>query len=252
MLSRVCAVLGIGLVAATALALDAANLVLYVSFDEGKGDTAADTSPTKATGKISGAVKWTKDGKFGGAVEFGADGTVEFPDLPALDLDKEITMAGWIYPTDAPADTSLWGRRTPPNQGGYCMQWTAGMVETWIGLPGWVGTRGQQATKPKVNEWHFVVGIYDGASVVQYVDGKEDSNVKGGNPINRVAEVFYIGRARTGLTPMPGRIDEVVVFNRALKLAETEELRTRGMAALLAVAPRGKLPLRWGEVKSRR
>lgn len=238
------------LIVVRAMALDDAHLVLYVPFEEGSGAVVKDLSPTKAEGKIVGDVKWTKTGKFGGAAIFGGSAHVEFPENPALDITKQITMTGWILPIDAPADTSLWGRRTSANRGGYCMQWTAGKVETWLHFGGWKGTRGIQTIVPKVNEWHFVASVYDGNELVQYVDGKEDIKLKAGGNFDSIAIVFRIGSAQTGLPSMNGTIDEVAVFNTSLSFAEVEEIRTKGIAGALAVSPRNKLGAAWASLKT--
>jgi len=241
-----------GLVAASAKALDDSHLVLYVPFEEGTGEKVADVSPTKGVGKINGNVKWTKDGKFGGAAIFGGAANVEFPDLPALNITKQITMTGWILPTDAPGDSSLWGRRTSGNVGGYCMQWTAGKVETWLHFGGWRGTRGAQTIVPKVGEWHFVASVYDGKDLVQYVDGKQDIKMAGGGNFDSVAMVFRIGQAQTGLISMNGTIDEVAVFDTALSVEDLEAIRTKGIAGALAVSPSGKLGATWASLKTER
>ena len=39
-------------------------------FDEGKGDTAADSSENGNDGKLENSPKWIKNGKFGSALEF--------------------------------------------------------------------------------------------------------------------------------------------------------------------------------------
>ena len=52
--------------------LDDKSLVLYLSFDEGKGDTAKDGSKHGHEGKLINNPKWV-GGKFGGALEFDGD-----------------------------------------------------------------------------------------------------------------------------------------------------------------------------------
>ena len=76
-----------------------AELVLYLSFDEGKGDTAKDLSRHENDGTLHKA-KWTK-GKYGNAVELSGDagGWVEVPDAPSLDTTDEVTFMRWFYPT---------------------------------------------------------------------------------------------------------------------------------------------------------
>ena len=94
------------------------SLVLYLSFEEGKGDKTEDKSETGVTGSLKNDVKWTKDGKYGNALSFaGADQHVEVPDVPQLDITKEITMEAWIYPLEVQGDSSLYGRRNSANTG---------------------------------------------------------------------------------------------------------------------------------------
>jgi hypothetical protein len=254
MKSKAMMVLGLAcwIVAASATALDDSHLVLYVPFEEQSGATVNDVSATKATGKIAGDVKWTKTGKFGGAAVFGGAANVEFADIPALNITKQITMTGWILPTDAPGDSSLWGRRTAANAGGYCMQWTAGKVETWLHFGGWKGTRGLQTITPKVGEWHFVSSVYDGKDLIQSVDGKEDIKMAAGGNFDAVAMVFRIGSAQTGLIAMNGTIDEVAVFDAALTSADLTDIREKGISAALAVSPSNKLGATWASLKTAR
>ena len=67
------------------------DLVLYLPFDEGKGDSAKDISKHKNNGTLH-KVEWAK-GKYGTAVEFSGKkgGWVEVPDAPSLDITDEIT-----------------------------------------------------------------------------------------------------------------------------------------------------------------
>jgi hypothetical protein len=234
----------------SARALDIDDLVLYAPMDEGAGNTVADLSPTGDRGDMLGAAVWTADGYVGGAIEFTGDAAVEFAENEALNLTSELTMVAWIMPTEAPADTNLFGRRNAANAGGYTMQWTANKVEVWVHFGGWTGTRGQQLAVPDVGEWHFVAAGYDGSNVFQYVDGELDAEVGAGGDVDEMPEVFRIGQAQTGLGAMPGIIDEVAVYSRALTLDELESIRADGVLPL-AVRAQGKAATQWGDLKRR-
>ncbi len=223
------------------------SLVLYLSFEENKGDKTEDQSESGLTGSLKNNVKWTKDGQYGNALSFaGADQYVEVPDVPELDITKEITMEAWIYPIEVQGDSSLYGRRNSANQGGYCMQWTNGMIETWIHIGGWQGTRDKQTVNPETNEWHHVAGVFDGKKVRQYVNGELDIEFALSGAMDNVAEVFRVGQAQTSLMPMHGTIDEVAIYNRALTQKEIQEDMN---GVLLAVSPSGKLTTTWAAVK---
>ena len=237
--------------AGVAQALDTDDLVLYAPMDEGAGITVADLSATGAVGDVFGDATWTPDGHMGGAMVFAGDGRIEFAENAALNLTEQLTMVGWIFPTAAPADTNLFGRRNAANQGGYTMQWTANKVEVWVHFGGWTGTRGTQALVPEIDEWHFVAAGYDGSNVFQYVDGQLDSEVAAGGDADEVAEVFRIGQAQTGLGAMPGIIDEVAVYSRALTPDELEDIHANGVLPL-AVKAQGKAATRWATLKGPR
>ena len=136
--------------------------MLYFTFDEGKGGETTGESENKIKGTLKGKAKFVKDGKYGGAVLLeDADSQIIVPSVSQLDITKTITMEAWIFPTEKQNDSNILGRRTAGNAGGYCIQWSGfgknSKVETWIGLPGWQGTRNIQKIEPKLEEWHHVV-----------------------------------------------------------------------------------------------
>lgn len=224
-------------------------LVLYLPFDEGKGDKTVDQSGNKIEGALKNGVEWTKDGKIGNAVSFkGAIAHIEFPEVKVLDITNEITLEGWIFPIAVQGDSNLFGRRTPANQGGYTTQWTAGKIETWVHIGGWQGTRGKQTITPKTGQWHHVAGVFNGASVRQYVNGKLDIEFAQKGKMDSVPQVFRVGQAQTSLTPMEGLMDEIAVYNRALTAEEIKSDMEQGV--IFAVSPKDRLTTTWGALKS--
>jgi hypothetical protein len=225
---------------------DDPSLMLYLPFEEGKGDVTVDQSGNGIEGVLKGA-EWTKDGKIGNALSFQGAAHVEFPEVPELNITKAITLEAWIFPLNVQGDSNLFGRRTPANQGGYTMQWTAGKIETWVHIGGWQGTRGRQTITPKTGEWHHVVGVYDGSTVRQYVDGELDIEFGQKGEMGSVPQVFRVGQAQTGLESMGGIIDEVAVYERAL--TEEEILSDMQNGVIFSVSPKGKLTTMWGSLK---
>ncbi|MBM3236363.1 hypothetical protein FJZ31_08700 [Candidatus Poribacteria bacterium] len=74
------------------------NVVLYLPFDEGKGQVAKDQSNLGNDGEIRNA-KWV-EGKYGSALEFnGKDAEVRVPDNKSFDLTA-ITLEVWYNPGD--------------------------------------------------------------------------------------------------------------------------------------------------------
>ena len=138
---------------ATGEAIKDDALVLYCPFSKDTGDEVTEESGNGLKGALKDGPEWTKDGRVEGGMAFSAASqSVEFPAEDILNITKEVTMEGWIKPDAVQGDSDLWGRRTSANQGGYCMQWTNGMIETWIHIGGWQGTRDKQTIKPKTGE----------------------------------------------------------------------------------------------------
>ena len=227
-------------------------LKLYFTFDEGEGNKVEDQSRSGLKGLLMDGAKFVKDGKFGGAVEFGDAGCKIVVEVAKeLDITEEVTMAAWIFPLVSQHDSNVMGLRTAGNAGGYCMQWSgfgnAAKIETWIGLPGWKGTRDIQKIAPKLKEWHHVVAIYDGKMIKQYIDGKLDASVAGGGKIASQDVEFRVGQAQTGLPSMTGKIDEVAVYDRALDLDEIKSDMENGV--YFAVDSKDKLATTWAHLK---
>ena len=102
-----------------------------------------------------------------------------------------------------------------------------------------------------VNEWHHVVGTYDGEEMKIYIDGKLEgtSGVQSG-PINYPDRVFFsIGAYKDDNEDFvhKGMLDEVRLYDRALS---EEEVSNNLKADRLAVDPAGKLSLTWGQIKA--
>lgn len=127
-----------------------------------------------------------------------------------------LTLAGWIYPTTGTLkELDLFGQEDIA-QIGFTV---AGKVEFWCADE----TKKLHYFYPHgANEWHHIAGVADGLNMYIYVDGVQvasrtyeaanfGSNT---NPFNIGGNVFGSGQY------FPGRIDEVIVFNRALSAAE--------------------------------
>jgi len=236
-----------------ALALDKKGLVLYLNFDEGKGDTAADLSGNNNDGKLLGGATWAEGKIKGGIYLAEIPDRVDVADDDSLDITDAITMAIWANIESLPQT--------------YCSLFqkpTAYMLHTMTGGDGVKidplvfigGAYGAWPTPVNVsatlNEWHHLAATYDGKGYDIYVDGKRidgyDRQTAG--KIDVDDNVLTIGRdTRAGCTERnsPGAIDEASVWSRVLSEAEIRELMNGG---LTAVEPGYKLSISWGNIKA--
>jgi hypothetical protein len=74
-----------------------ADLVAHLSFDEGSGNIAYDTSGNGNDGTLNGDPQWVA-GQTGGALEFDGDG--DYVEIPRI-IQDDFTLAAWIK-TDTP------------------------------------------------------------------------------------------------------------------------------------------------------
>ena len=214
-------------------------------FDEGKGNTAADTSGNGNDGAITGA-KWA-EGKFGGALEFEPPHVVTVEPSDSINFKNQMTIATWVYMNKGVSDTAIrrngsyllevqsGGERVP---GGYVFGiWSGG------GFTG--GVWGKNVIDPEKRD--HIVGLYDGNEMKLYVDGTLESAVKQGGDVDQAGELLF---GTFGGEKFIGRLDEVVFFERGITEAEIAELM-KGVEAVLPVSPNGLLTTTWGRLKDR-
>ncbi|MBD3182554.1 hypothetical protein GF312_09700 [Candidatus Poribacteria bacterium] len=231
------------------------GLILYLSFDEGAGDTVIDISGNENNGSIEGA-EWTQ-GQDGSALEFnGSDAFVEVPYNEMFNLTEAMTLAAWVKPAQAPFAGEQWrgiinGQKT--NHGPYLLQMSAanGEIGAWLdGAWEWQVTSAVLDTE---NFWHLV-GTYDvDEGFKNYVNGELDSeNAVGGNIQENVDEGIVIGHNYSFDNRwFEGVIDEVSIFNRALTEDEVMDLFEGTIKEqYAAVSSDGKLASTWASIKS--
>lgn len=214
-------------------------------FDEGKGNTAADTSGNGNDGAITGA-KWA-EGKFGGALEFEPPHVVTVEPSDSINFKDQMTIATWVYMNKGVSDTAI--RRngsyllevqsaTERVPGGYVFGiWSGG------GFTG--GVWGTSVIEPE--KWYHIVGLYDGSEMKLYVDGTLESAVKQGGDVDQAGPLLF---GTFGGEKFIGRLDEVIFFDRGITEAEIAELM-KGVEAVLPVSPNGLLTTAWGRLKNR-
>jgi len=239
----------------SARALDMKGLVLYLTFDEGSGTVTKDASGKGNNGTLTGKVDWV-DGKRGKAIQTNDDAGgnyVVVKNNASLNPPTAMTITAWANVMTVPdghvslvtkADT--WMIHVSNWRG------TAGALD-WEPLfwtPGFVAWQTKASAVVKMNEWHHIAGIYDGANVITYIDGKEAGRVAQTGKLATSTVDVVIGRDRRSCCnarKAKQAIDEVTIWERALSAAEVVEVMD-GKAT--AVEPQGKAAVRWGEVKT--
>ena len=229
--------------------LEDKSLVLYFSFDEGKGGDAADGSAHGHDGELIENPAWV-DGQFGKALEF--DGTkqqhVKIPINDTLQLREQFSIAFWVKRDDA--QIREWNYMVTAGTLKWASIFRNSDKKTyfWSSAPGWAQKAVSDDVQP--DDWVHLAVTHDTKSeVVIYNDGEKAG---GGPKPPAVAEIdgsLMVGARHPGEEFFTGIIDEVFIFNRILTEAEINEIMD---GSFLPVEPAEKLATTWSSIKADR
>ena len=229
--------------------LDDKSLVLYLSFDEGKGGDAADGSVHGHDGELIKDPTWV-DGQFGKALEF--DGTkgqhVIVPINDTLQLREQFSMAFWVKRGDA--QIRAWNYMVTAGSLKWASILNDGDKKTYIFTTS--GAWGQRAVSDDIqpDDWVHLAVTHDTKSeIVIYNDGKKAGGGAKPSPVDEIDGSVMVGARHPGEEFFTGIIDEVFLFNRIITEAEVGEIMN---GDFLPVEPAEKLATTWGSIKSDR
>ncbi len=223
--------------------LDLKTVVGMWHFDDDKGNTAMDSSENNNDGILVNSPKWTKNGKFGSALEFDGNDSKSQVAVGDLGLSGTITLILWANPNDAVNDDRIISNTSGPTNPAFALRFQNGAVEIW-----------GAAWKPVIpkfdnNKWGHYAFVFDGAgNVTGYYNGEKEDTVSdtyvfteigiGANFLDQWGQYFS------------GLFDEVAFFNVALTEDEIKVLMTNGFESALSVYPASKLTTTWGNIKA--
>ena len=233
------------------------GLIGYWSFDKGtiKGEIVEDVWVGN-DGTIKGDPQ-EADGKVGGCLEFDGDVDYVLVDSDKINIDySEITMECWVFVKSLDdswnriislEDTASGNKNVvslyyddDDNQHGF-----------WITANGTACNAATDMIQEDIplNEWIHLAGVFDGKKAKFYKNGelaKEyglSGKVKGGGLFLGIGD----RSDACNCDAVPGMIDEVRLYNRALT---DREIKINSTAEGLAVTPSGfKVSLTWGRIK---
>ena len=194
--------------------------VLWLQFDEEKGDVAYDQSGEGNNGDIHGATR--VKGKIGSALSFdGKDDYVEILRDTSLEPNR-ITVAFW-------AQVNAFGvplakrQLASPSSRGYLF-YGGGSTEIHFRVYDSGGiARAAEGPVLSPNTWYHIVGVYDGANVILYVNTIKYLGDAMTGDILHSLESLLIGAqhyAGAKISFLNGIIDEVRIYNRVFSARE--------------------------------
>ena len=227
------------------------SLVLYFSFDEGKGNVVEDLSGYENDGTfVGGNPKWV-DGKSGKALHFDISYYVEVPPDESLDLTETgHTIGYWLNWDGQGHGWSPFISKTNAESDSNYHTWVGSDREWDYSGNNNVQVHGKTPI-PLNGDWNlFLTVTHDGNKTISfYLNGVLDNKetLERSKPTDAPLRVGNDGMGTNGA----GTIDEFTVFNRALNAKEIETLMKEGAKPFLAVESAGKLTTTWGSLKNK-
>ncbi len=201
--------------------------ISYWKFDEGSGTTAYDSAGDN-NGIIYGA-QWTT-GQIDGALSFdGAGDYVNCGSDSSFDFTDAITIGAWVKRPNFETHGVIAGKTNGNSvTAGYGLFSYIGGLEFNFYSNGW--RRTTPLVSVSANEWHHVVGTFDGNDAYLYVDGGQSASLGYvGTIIPATGHSLHIGYWRPRWPSyFNGIIDDVVILNRALSPEEINQLYLYG------------------------
>jgi gliding motility-associated-like protein len=193
------------------------GLVAYYPFC----GNANDASGNGHDGSIFGGVLPTRDrfGKLNSAYDFnGIDGFVSIANSTNMNYPSEFTISLWVNYTDDNSDHGIFTKHQTPIQNGFIVGAYNNKLRLWTN-----GTNMFSPLSYNDGNWHHVVFLYNGSSVKFYIDNNlvltQSVTYNSNNyPVN-------IGKVN-GCCFYKGKVDDIVMYNRAISLSEIQQLFT--------------------------
>ena len=224
---------------AAVLPVPSNGLVGYWSFDEGTGSAANDTSGNSNHGSVIGGVNWVA-GRFGNALEFPGAGAagVKIPDAATLRPSPDMTVSLWYQSYPYTSANQLFGREYGVTTDNSIALWHSASNRVSFMTRGsstlyndlfYTGTN----TLTGRYEWHMVTAVKSGTTLRLFQDGALiTEGAASADILYSVGKPLFIGADCNNNSDDPdtaykGRLDEVVLYNRALSEREIQSLYLR-------------------------
>ena len=216
------------------------SLVSWWSFNEGSGTDVKDmwegNDGTLTNFDVGSAWKTGGDCVSGSCLEF--DGTEDYVDCgndDSLDITDAITIEAWVKFSNTETHRLI-ATRYGILYNGWSFAIQTDEKVRFVVLKDsshYISTRSDLAYS--VNDWHYVVGVYDESYVYIYVDGVSAVIPIAYTDGMTVSGNVLIGRSsRVTSYPFTGLIDEVRIYNSAATITQIQSQYLAGLDKLLS------------------
>lgn len=159
----------------------------------------------------------------------GGNGFFTAPASPTLNTTgSELTVSGWVYPKNANVAGFVVERNgcAPSFNWQFYTQDGTNNMNFMINGNGYAATFYCSAPSPDLNKWSHLVATYSGSSITLYVNGQAVTTCAASGALQGNSDNLVIGSDTCG-QGVPGTIDEVAIWNKALSASEVQVIYAR-------------------------
>jgi len=164
-----------------------------------------------------------------GALNLDGNSWAEVHDNASVDLTA-FSVEAWAYPTKAATSSGeeilgkYYGSSVPYNS--YGIEWLTDRFRINYGDTSNVFNVVNAGSSQALNNWHHIVGTYDGANFKIYINGAESNSVAKTSSVIQGDGSIYIGTWGGGVgsatQTFDGTIAQPRIYNRALTAEEVQ------------------------------
>jgi len=204
------------------------GLVGYWAFN---GDFT-DSSGNANHGQPIGNTAVVTDPERGSVAQFdGAGDYIEIPHSESLNITGDrITLTSWVYFDDVSGGPEIVLAKIVQDGQHVAPYFAYNLCILSNGTPRFfLVTSGSQKRLPgspnfESRRWYHMAGVYDGSRMILYVDGQVSATMNASGNINGYDTPLFLGINGGRGEPMDGRLDDVLIYNRALTQEELQQV----------------------------
>lgn len=212
---------------------DLPGVLGYWRFNEGAGETVADSSGNGNDGTIvASEAAWVTDDALGSVYQSGGGSYVDLGTLPVIGTDTDFTWSFWVNASASGMNDIVFGNRYDSSGVDFAPREFIKFTPTKFEWHFNGGGENLPDAPLVEGEWSHNLVVKSGSTLTYYRDGAEVTTGEVSDaPINE--QPLYLGGQLSGgnvVENFNGLFDEVAVFGRAISAEEVTEVYNRGLA----------------------
>jgi hypothetical protein len=195
----------------------AKGLVEYWPFDSDANDYSGYNVP----GTINGATLDTKGGKVGGAYIFDGNDYISVPSISAINFGAgDFTISAWGF-RNTGAGFFLYAYNPANSPYFVVFSYASGNIQMWD------GSFKDSGVNPGDNNWFHLVYMRQSGTIKFFINGVQTPNTYTLATSYSNTAGAYIGVSQSS-EYLTGKLDEIMIFNRALSVDEIKAMYQSG------------------------